>query len=130
MTKKDTIFYWLLLVCSLSGFATSYFPGVIGKPASFWLSDLIATLSYFTIISNLAIAALAISQLFYSQTNMGLKFSRMTTQTALAVYITITGLTYHILLADTWDPQGIDLVSDHLLHTVTPILYCLFWFIC
>ncbi len=54
----------------------------------------------------------------------------MTTQTAIAVYITITGAVYHLLLADTWDPQGIDLLSDHLLHTVTPILYGLFWWFC
>ncbi len=29
MTKKDTIFFWLLLTTSFGGFVTSYFPGVI-----------------------------------------------------------------------------------------------------
>ncbi|WP_196161615.1 Pr6Pr family membrane protein [Reinekea sp. G2M2-21] len=130
MTKKHTIFYTLLLASSFGGFVTSYFPGVIGHDLGFWISDLIATLSYFTIISNLAVSALAVSQLFYAQTKIGLWFSRMSVQTAIAVYISITGLVYHWLLADTWNPQGIDLFSDELLHTVTPILYALFWWFC
>jgi hypothetical protein len=130
MSTRDKIFYWALLATSLAGFCTSYFPGVIGKNATFWLTDLIATLSYFTIISNLAITLLAISQLFFSQSKLGLALSSMTAQTGIAVYITITGLVYHIFLADTWEPKGIDLVSDELLHTITPILYALFWWFC
>jgi len=130
MSTKLKIFYWLLLLSSSAGFATSYFPGVIGKPAGFWLSDLIATLSYFTLLSNVAVGVLAVSQLFFEQKNWALKLSGMTAQTAIAVYISITGLVYHALLSDTWNPQGIDYVSDVLLHTVTPILYAAFWLSC
>jgi hypothetical protein len=56
--------------------------------------------------------------------------TKASVQTSIAVYITITGLVYHFLLTDTWDPQGIDWVSDKLLHYVTPILYVLFWWNC
>ena len=42
---------------------------------------------------------------------------------------TWTGLVYNLLLADTWEPQGIDILSDNLLHRVTPLLYVTFWFI-
>lgn len=130
MSQTERIFYWLLLISATAGFATSYFPGVIGQPASFWLSDLIATLSYFTIISNIAVGVLAASQLFFPNHRLGFLLSSMSAQTAIAVYITVTGVIYHLLLADTWNPQGIDLVSDELLHTVTPILYVVFWFRC
>ncbi|ATX75983.1 MAG: Pr6Pr family membrane protein [Reinekea forsetii] len=129
MTATEQRFYWLLLVSSLAGFATTYFPGLWGQPASFWLSELIATLSYFTILSNISIAVLAASQLFYSRTSWALTLSQMKVQTAIAVYITITGLVYNLLLADTWEPQGIDILSDNLLHRVTPLLYVTFWFI-
>lgn len=130
MSRKETLFYWLLLLSATAGFVTSYFPGVIGQPVGFWVSDFIATMSYFTIISNVAVGLLAASQLFFPQHALGLKLSAMSAQTAIAVYITVTGVIYHWLLADTWNPQGIDLVSDELLHTVTPILYVVFWFVC
>jgi hypothetical protein len=130
MTQKNTYFYWALLLVSIVGFSTSYFPGVIGEPILFWVSDLIATLSYFTIISNIAVGVLAATQLFYNQSKVGLALSSMTAQTSIAVYITITGLIYHVLLSDTWEPKGLDLVSDVFMHTITPLLYALFWWFC
>jgi hypothetical protein len=124
---KLRIIYSLLFVTSLAGFLTSYLPDVWGQPPGFWLSDFIVTVSYFTIVSNLLILLLATSQLFFSQTNFGVWMNSAAVQTAIAVYISITGIVYHWLLADTWNPQGIDLVSDWLLHTITPILYVVFW---
>jgi hypothetical protein len=129
MSSTEQRFYWLLLGSSLAGIGITYFPGLWGQPASFWLSKLIATLSYFTILSNLAVAILAFSQLFFNQQDWALKLSHVKVQTAIAVYITITGLVYNLLLADTWEPQGIDILGDNLLHRVTPLLYVSFWFI-
>lgn len=117
----------LLALCSLLGFLTSYLPGVWGTTASFWLSDLIATLSYFTIITNLLILAKCLLHLMRPETRLGLWVTSAGVETALAVYITVTGLVYHLFLADTWNPTGIDKVSDILLHTVTPVLYIVFW---
>lgn len=122
-------FLFLLTVSSVLGFMTSYFPGVWGEPIGFWVSDLIATLSYFTIISNLLIAVKCVTQLTRPASSMGLWFTSAPVETALAVYITITGLVYHLLLASTWNPTGIDKVSDVLLHTITPILYVVFWWL-
>lgn len=127
--NTSTLLLGLLFVSSLTGFITSYFPGVWGEPLSFWVSDLIATVSYFTIISNLLIALMTGAQLFAPDSKIGLMTSTAMAQTALAVYITITGLVYHLLLADTWNPTGISKVSDELLHTVTPILYVVLWWV-
>lgn len=44
-----------------------------------------------------------------------------------ATAIIIVGVVYHLLLAALWNPQGIDLVVDTMLHTVLPILFVLFW---
>jgi hypothetical protein len=44
-----------------------------------------------------------------------------------AVNILLVGAVYHALLASRWDPQGLQLVGDRLLHTATPVLFTLFW---
>ena len=127
MVKHSTAMYWVLFLSAMLGFCTSYFPGVVGHPPAFWLSDLIATLSYFTIISNLLVAFMAGAQCFAPNSPLAVRLNSALVQTAIAGYITITGVVYHLLLADTWTPEGWDIISDKLLHTVTPILYALFW---
>jgi hypothetical protein len=44
-----------------------------------------------------------------------------------ATAIIIVGTVYHLMLAALWNPQGIDLVVDTMLHTLLPILFVLFW---
>ena len=49
--------------------------------------------------------------------------------TAITIYITIVGLTYQFLLRHTWNPKGMDMVVDELLHTIIPLLVILFWYL-
>ena len=58
---------------------------------------------------------------------VGLWCEQTPTRVATAVYLAITAGIYHTLLASQWDPQGWRLVSDTLLHTVTPALFLLDW---
>lgn len=37
------------------------------------------------------------------------------------------GLVYFFLLRQTWNPQGLDKLTDILLHDVVPVLYVVFW---
>ena len=48
---------------------------------------------------------------------------------AFVMAITGVGLVYHALLAHLWDPQGLVLVADHLVHTIAPIA-SLAWWLC
>ena len=112
MTATEQRFYWLLLVSSLAGFATTYFPGLWGQPASFWLSELIATLSYFTILSNISIAVLAASQLFYSRTSWALTLSQMKVQTAIAVYTHVRQAYWRVVFL--FSDLGVAFCSDSL----------------
>jgi len=130
MTLKLKIFYWFLFISSSLGFCLSYFPGLGGKAPIVWLHELIELVSYFTILSNLTITLLSSSQLFFSQSRLGLFLSSMTVQTAIAVYITITAVVFHILLSDTYHPEGLNIISNFLNHTLTPILYVVFWWFC
>lgn len=44
-----------------------------------------------------------------------------------ATAIIIVGVVYHLVLASQWDPQGINLLVDTMLHTVLPIAFVGFW---
>ncbi len=46
---------------------------------------------------------------------------------AVTVWIAVTGIVYHVLLAPTNDPQGIKALSDFGLHTAVPIGSLLVW---
>jgi hypothetical protein len=57
----------------------------------------------------------------------GTFFSSPTVQTAAAVYITVVGASYSLLLRHLWNPQGGQKVADLLLHDGMPVIYVIFW---
>jgi hypothetical protein len=84
-------------------------------------------LSFFTILSNsLAALAMAVPALA-PQSGLGRFFNRPSVRTAIAAYIVIVAVIYHLVLRHAWDPQGSALVADVLLHYVTPTLFVLDW---
>ena len=81
--------------------------------------------SYFTILTNLALALIYASEI-WPQTGLSW-FRRPVVRGMLAASITLVGLFYHFVLAATWQPQGLWAVADGLLHYVTPAYYLLWW---
>ena len=57
------------------------------------------------------------------------KTPRTSTVSAFVMSLTGVGLVYHALLAHLWDPQGLALLADHLVHTIAPIA-ALTWWLC
>jgi hypothetical protein len=47
---------------------------------------------------------------------------------ALAVYISIVGLVYQVALRHIWEPEGLQLIVNELLHSVIPVLVVVYWF--
>jgi hypothetical protein len=45
------------------------------------------------------------------------------------VYILAVGLVYQIILSSTWEPTGMQMVVDELLHTIIPLYVLLYWFL-
>jgi len=84
---------------------------------------------YFTIDTNILCALFLTFIALQSNSQLGRFFRKATTATALTVYITIVGITYNILLRNTWNPQGMQKIVDELLHSVIPVYFILFWFI-
>jgi hypothetical protein len=54
-------------------------------------------------------------------------FSRSDVTAGVATSIVFVSLAYHFLLRNTWNPQGLQLVADVLLHYVIPALYLIYW---
>jgi len=82
-------------------------------------------LSFFTVLTNLFIAAVATATAFRPVAERGLAggMARGCATTAIVV----VGIGYHLLLRNVWDPQGWQLVADVSLHYVVPILGLVWW---
>jgi hypothetical protein len=85
--------------------------------------------SYFTILTNLLIGLCCIMLLFSPGSKLGVFFSRQQTQTAITVYIVIVGLIYNIILRFLWVPEGLQRIVDELLHSITPVLFLIYWLV-
>src|SRR6187200_1657449 len=85
--------------------------------------------SYFTIDTNILVALCFTFIVLGSKSRLGKFFTKSSTITALTVYIIIVGIVYNTILRLTWNPQGLQLVVDEILHSVIPVLFILFWVI-
>lgn len=83
--------------------------------------------SYFTILCNLLIAVSLTASSLFPHTSLGVFFSKLSVQSAIALYIFIVSLVYNLVLRGIWVFSGWQLFVDNMLHVVVPILYFLFW---
>ena len=81
--------------------------------------------TFFTILTNLTLVLIYASEL-WPRSEMSW-FRAPVTRGMMAAAITLVLAFYHFVLAETWDPQGLSLVADMVLHYVTPVLYVLWW---
>lgn len=94
----------------------------------FPLADaLIQFISYFTILTNTLVAVYFSCCWLRPNSKWGTFFSSGRTGTAIAIYITVVGLVYNIILRQIWNPEGLQKLVDELLHTVIPLFFILYW---
>ncbi len=77
--------------------------------------------SYFTILSNILAATVLTAPLVAPESRLAIWAEQSGPRAAIATYVTITAVIYHAILASQWHPQGLHLVADTILHTVTPL---------
>ncbi len=82
---------------------------------------------FYTILTNLLVSVSLTTVAAFPDSAVGRFFAQPTVATAVASNIVLVGLGYHVLLRNIWDPQGLQLLADVLMHYVTPGLYVLFW---
>ena len=91
------------------------------------LGSIIKYFSYFTILTNVLVALSLTLSLRAPSPSVAKVFSIGSVKTAIAVYIIIVGIVYNLLLRQMWDPKGLQLVADILLHQVIPVAYTVYW---
>ncbi|NCU04093.1 MAG: hypothetical protein GXC73_08920 [Chitinophagaceae bacterium] len=89
---------------------------------------LIRFFSYFTILTNI-IVAVCFTSLTWQKGKAFHFFNNPGRLTAVTVYILIVGLVYNLVLRSLWQPQGLQLLADNLLHSVTPLFTIIYWFV-
>lgn len=83
--------------------------------------------SYFTILSNLLVATCT-TYIWKDKEGRWKKFfSSPAVLSAIALYITITGVVYNAIMRFLWTPTGAQQIVDELLHSVVPLLFLGYW---
>lgn len=85
--------------------------------------------SFFTILTNLLIALGLTVSLCSPESRRGRFFSRPAAIAGTAIYITLVGVTYALLLRTLYHPQGWGKLANFLLHDFDPIAYVAYWLI-
>lgn len=94
-------------------------PGIEGA-----LSRMIDFFTYFTYVSNI-IVAIVLTLLARNLHRKGAVFTTLRMDSL--VMISVTGLVYYILLSADADPQGLEILSNALIHYIIPVLTVLVW---
>ena len=89
----------------------------------------IAYFGYFTVLSNLFVAFAATLPLVAGGTRPGRFFARPMVLGCATTCIVMVGIGYHLLLRNVWNPQGLQLLADNLLHYAVPISTLVYWLV-
>jgi hypothetical protein len=84
---------------------------------------------YFTITTNLLVAAALTVPLVAPNSKTARSLTAPFTVAGIATSIGFVSLAYHVLLHSLWNPQGVHLLADDILHYATPALFLLYWFV-
>ena len=84
--------------------------------------------SFFTILTNILVAIYFTCLVFTKNQELKL-IGQPGTLTAITIYITMVGLVYQVALRHIWQPKGLQLIVNELLHSVIPVLVIIFWYL-
>jgi hypothetical protein len=87
---------------------------------------LVRYFGYFTVLTNLLVCLAATLPVLAPSSVLGRFFDRPVAVGWVTASIAFVGLAYYVLLRHVWQPQGLQLVADVLLHYVVPILFVVY----
>jgi hypothetical protein len=119
------------LVIGLAGLVLQF---CISVPASMeagrsLLGSIIFVFSFFTILTNIGAVLVYTSLLSPTGYAWLPAFAGTRMRAGVAASIALVFIIYATVLAQLWQPQGLFLLCDVLLHYVTPVLFVLWWLI-
>jgi hypothetical protein len=125
MKKKLSIF---LAVIAWIAVVAQYYLIIENRSASI-SETTIRFFSLFTILTNLLVAIYFTLVLFKIKKGVLAIINKPGTLTAVTVYITSVGLVYQIILRHIWEPTGLQMIVDEMLHTLIPIMVIIYWYL-
>ncbi len=81
--------------------------------------------AYFTILTNTLVTLVMARAALNPASSTGLNSRRVELMAVTSILFVC--ITYNVLLAARWDPQGWQKVADVVVHNVVPILFAIFW---
>jgi hypothetical protein len=91
------------------------------------VGGIVGYFGYFTILTNFLVCISLTMTLIAPASSLGRFFARSDVTAGVATSIVFVGLAYHLLLRNVWNPQGLNVIANDLLHYVTPILFLAYW---
>jgi hypothetical protein len=81
---------------------------------------------YFTVLTNILVGVAATWTMALPDTTFGRFFARPAATGWVAASIVFVGIAYFVLLRHVWNPQGLQLVADVLMHYIVPVLMLIY----
>jgi len=120
---------WRILIAAVACFGPALQYGLMIHDES-WATGAVKSIeffSYFTIISNV-LAAVALTAPLVAPASAVARWAETSnTRIAIALYLALTAVIYHTLLAHAWDLTPWRRVSSDVQHTLTPALFLIDW---
>ncbi len=124
--KASRIFTIIIAATAWFAVALQFFLIIKFRQATV-IETIIRYFSFFTILTNLLVALCSTFIFWGGKNGWSNFFSSQKTIAAITVYITVVGIIYNLVLRFLWQPQGMQMIVDELLHLVIPLLFILFW---
>lgn len=115
---------------ALVGWATlaaQYVLMIASAPTSEIAARTLNFFSYFTILTNVLVALAMTLPVVAGETAVGRFAASNPARAAVTMFAVVVGVVYHLLLAATWQPTGLQLWVDQGLHTVMPLALLIDW---
>ena len=93
------------------------------------LGSIVFYFSFFTVLTNVAAVLVHASMVSPSGYAWFPAFAGRRMRAGVAVAITLVLIVYRTVLAGLWQPQGLFLLCDILLHYVTPLIFVAWWLV-
>jgi hypothetical protein len=87
-------------------------------------ASIVRFFAYFTILTNIFVVLIHAAGLSAGRLSF---FRRPRVIMSALVAITVVSIVYHFLLADLWNPQGLQKITDVMLHYLAPALMVAWW---
>jgi hypothetical protein len=123
--------HWLLFAASCLCFGTILLQLSIDlvNHQSEILTELIQYISYFTILTNAMVGIYFLVCALFSKTKLGVFMHKASTTTAIAVYITVVGLIFNLVLRSIYHPVGLACIANEIMHVAIPAGFFLYWLV-